>query len=68
MIIEDDGPGIEAELREQVLNRGTRADELQPGQGIGLAMVQELVEAYQGRLVIDDSELGGAAVTLKLPL
>jgi two-component system sensor histidine kinase PhoQ len=68
LVIEDDGPGIEAELREQVLNRGTRADEIQPGQGIGLAMVQELVAAYQGRLAIGDSRLGGASVALMLPL
>ncbi len=60
LLIDDDGPGIAPALRSEVLNRGTRADELQPGQGIGLAMVQELVEAYDGSLAIDDSPLGGA--------
>jgi len=62
--IADDGPGIELQLRSQVLNRGTRADVLQPGQGIGLAMVQDLIAAYEGQLEIGDSELGGASIRL----
>ena len=65
--IEDDGPGIEPALREEVLNRGTRADMIQTGQGIGLAMVRELVDAYGGSLRIGDSSMGGAAVVLRLP-
>ena len=65
--IDDDGPGIDTALREQVLNRGTRADELQPGQGIGLAMVHELVGAYSGTLTIADSDWGGAAIIMELP-
>lgn len=68
LVIEDDGPGIDGGLRQEVLNRGTRADEIQPGQGIGLAMVQELVTAYQGQLSIGDSRWGGARVSLELPL
>jgi two-component system sensor histidine kinase PhoQ len=68
VVIEDDGPGIDGSMREQVLNRGTRVDEIQPGQGIGLAMVQELVAAYEGQLAIGDSRWGGAAVSLTLPL
>ena len=68
VIIEDDGPGIDGSLRQQVLDRGTRADEIQPGQGIGLAMVQELVAAYKGRLTIGDSRWGGASVSLTLPI
>jgi len=65
--IEDDGPGIAAQLRSEVLNRGTRADRLQPGQGIGLAMVQELLEAYEGELEIAESRWGGALIKLTLP-
>ena len=62
--IADDGPGIEPALRSEVLNRGTRADQVQPGQGIGLAMVQDLLEAYSGHLEIADSQLGGASIRL----
>ncbi len=67
LVIDDDGPGIDEALREQVLNRGTRADEIQPGQGIGLAMVHELVGAYSGELSIDESDWGGASIRMDLP-
>jgi two-component system, OmpR family, sensor histidine kinase PhoQ len=65
--VDDDGPGLPPALRAEVLNRGTRADEVQPGQGIGLAVVAELVEFYQGRLILDDSDLGGLSVRIELP-
>ncbi|MBX3705251.1 MAG: hypothetical protein KF911_01365 [Pseudomonadales bacterium] len=65
--IDDDGPGLAPELRAEVLNRGTRADELQPGQGIGLSVVAELVDLYQGRLVLEESDLGGLRVRIELP-
>jgi len=64
--VDDDGPGIDPALRREVLNRGTRADQVQPGQGIGLAMVQELVDAYGGGLDIGLSPLGGARIRLTL--
>ncbi|MFU8815477.1 MAG: ATP-binding protein [Pseudomonadales bacterium] len=65
--VDDDGQGIPPGVREAVLNRGTRADEVQPGQGIGLAVVAELVALYGGRLSIGDSDLGGARLELELP-
>lgn len=64
--IDDDGPGIPAHLREEVMNRGTRADEVQAGQGIGLSVVAELIELYAGELTISDSPLGGARLQLVL--
>ena len=67
LVVEDDGPGIPAEVRRAVLDRGTRADEVQPGQGIGLAVVAELVALYHGALRIEESDLGGARVVLQLP-
>lgn len=65
--IEDDGSGIPEAMREDVLNRGKRLDEIQNGQGIGLAVVTELVALYQGQLGIDESKFGGAAINLQLP-
>ena len=65
--IEDDGPGIPAGERERSLRRGTRLDQLTPGQGLGLAVAADIVASYRGRLDIDDSPLGGAMVTLVLP-
>lgn len=65
--LEDDGPGIPPEFREEVLNRGTRADQVQQGQGIGLAVVAELVELYHGSLSISESRWGGTEIRLDLP-
>ena len=65
--IEDDGPGMPAELRAQGPKRGLRADESTPGHGIGLAMVADMAELYGGELQLGSSPLGGARVDLILP-
>jgi two-component system, OmpR family, sensor histidine kinase PhoQ len=65
--VEDDGPGISAEDRARVLRRGVRADEKVPGHGLGLSMVQDTVDLYGGRLAIEDSPLGGARISVRLP-
>lgn len=65
--VEDDGPGIAQEIREAVLNRGTRGDQVAPGQGIGLSVVSELVALYGGSLTIGESSLGGASVEISWP-
>jgi two-component system sensor histidine kinase PhoQ len=67
IVIEDDGAGIAANDRQRMLERGARADEAVPGQGLGLAMVQEIVALYEGRLDIGDSKLGGARIVVTLP-
>jgi signal transduction histidine kinase len=65
--VEDDGPGIPAELRETVLRRGVRADETASGSGLGLAIVRDLAELYGGSIELGQSPLGGLRATLKLP-
>jgi two-component system sensor histidine kinase PhoQ len=65
--VEDDGPGVPAERAQQVLERGVRADESVPGHGIGLAVVRDIAAAYDGRVDIGRSELGGASVALVVP-
>jgi two-component system sensor histidine kinase PhoQ len=64
--VEDDGPGIAADKRQQALARGTRLDERPIGQGIGLSVVRELAELYRGSVAIDESSLGGARITVRL--
>ncbi len=65
--VEDDGPGIAAEKIEMVLQRGVRGDERVQGHGIGLSIVQDIVHAYQGELVVDRSpEFGGARFSVTL--
>jgi len=65
--IEDDGGGIPESLRAEVLSRGARLDEIVSGQGIGLAVVSDLVQLYKGNLAIDDSEMGGAKISVTIP-
>lgn len=62
--IDDDGPGIPENKRELIFNRGQRADTLRPGQGLGLALVEEIVLQYEGKVVVGDSPLGGARMTI----
>lgn len=62
LIIDDDGPGIHESKREMIFLRGQRADRMRPGQGIGLAVAVEIIEQYQGEILISDSALGGARV------
>lgn len=65
--IDDDGPGLTPEQREQVLARGVRADERMPGSGLGLNIVHELVQSYGGALSLARSPLGGLRAELQLP-
>lgn len=65
--IDDDGEGIVATQREEVLRRGVRADEKVPGTGLGLAIVDELARLYGGELTLNDSSLGGLRASLTLP-
>src|SRR5688572_16672940 len=62
----DDGRGITAAEAETLFQRGKRADESVPGQGIGLAVVHETVELYRGALDVGRSELGGAELRVEL--
>jgi two-component system sensor histidine kinase PhoQ len=66
--VEDDGPGIEPGQAGRVLGRGVRLDENTPGHGIGLPMVRDIVEAYDGHLEIGRSGHGGARILISLPL
>lgn len=65
--VDDDGPGIEAGQRAQVLNRGTRMDEQVAGHGLGLGIVRDIVDTWGGSLGLEDSGLGGLCVRIQLP-
>ncbi|QGN37671.1 two-component system sensor histidine kinase PhoQ [Klebsiella oxytoca] len=62
ILVEDDGPGIPKTMRDAVFDRGQRADTLRPGQGVGLSVARDIVEQYDGRILTEDSLLGGACM------
>ena len=62
--IDDDGDGLDATEIERILQRGTRLDEATEGQGIGLAVVADIVESYNIEVEFSDSALGGLRVEL----
>ena len=65
VVIDDNGYGISIEKQEFVLQRGARADTLVQGQGIGLAVVTDIVSSYEGTIVVGSSDLGGAKITMR---
>jgi signal transduction histidine kinase len=67
IVVQDDGPGIDAGRRDAVMARGARLDESVPGSGLGLAIVQELVGLYGGSVSLDAAAGGGLRVALNLP-
>ena len=63
LCIEDDGPGCAPQALDHLGQRDVRNDEQIAGHGLGLSIVQEIVEQYDGRLSFDRSEaLGGFRV------
>jgi two-component system sensor histidine kinase PhoQ len=66
LVVEDDGAGIPPKDRERILNRGLRLDSKESGQGIGLAVVVEIVGRYGGEIKVGESALGGAKITVAL--
>jgi two-component system sensor histidine kinase PhoQ len=68
LAVEDDGPGVDLDNVETLLQRGARGDERVQGHGIGLAIVQDIVRAYRGELKVEKSvELGGARFSVHFP-
>jgi two-component system sensor histidine kinase RstB len=70
--IDDDGPGIPSKERERVLEPFARLDPSRSrnsgGLGLGLTIVDRIVSAAGGQLKLEDSEFGGACVTLVWPV
>ncbi|HYW02766.1 MAG TPA: ATP-binding protein [Gammaproteobacteria bacterium] len=66
--VEDDGPGIPERHADRLLRRGVRGDQSVQGQGIGLAVVGDIVVMYGGEVSVERSpDLGGARVSVTLP-
>jgi len=65
LTVADDGPGCSEPELADLTRRGYRLDETQPGHGLGLSIVRDIVGFYNGSLVFDRSPvLGGLRVTV----
>ena len=71
IVIEDNGPGIPKERREDVFKAFFRLDESRNsetgGVGLGLSIARDIVLAHGGTISLDDSQLGGLKAVLRFP-
>ena len=63
IVVEDDGPGIEPNMEALIRQRGGRLDE-SGGAGLGLSLVQDILDAYRWRMGFERSPLGGLSLRL----
>jgi two-component system, OmpR family, osmolarity sensor histidine kinase EnvZ len=72
IIIDDDGPGIAADKREQVFKPFHRLEESRNqetgGVGLGLTIARDIARGHGGDVVLEDSPLGGLRARIHLPL
>lgn len=71
LVVSDDGPGIPTQHRQAVFTRFTRLDQSRSreagGAGLGLAIVQDIINRHHGDIVITDAHPHGARVAVSLP-
>lgn len=65
--VDDDGPGIPEELLPVVFDRFRRGD-TKGGVGLGMAIAKRIVELHEGTVTAENRSVGGARVTLRLPV
>lgn len=61
--VDDDGPGVAAELRGNIFDPFFSRRE--GGIGLGLTIVQQIVEVHQGRIQVTESPWGGARFDIR---
>jgi two-component system, NtrC family, sensor histidine kinase HydH len=64
--IEDNGPGVPAELREQIFNPFFTSKK--DGVGLGLSIVAKIVDDHRGAIRLDSNPAGGARFHVFLPI
>lgn len=72
VMVDDDGPGIPLDQREDVFRPFFRLDEARNvdggGTGLGLAIARDIARAHGGDIMLGDSPLGGLRATVRLPV
>ncbi|MFE0753515.1 ATP-binding protein [Inquilinus sp. NPDC058860] len=72
LVVDDDGPGIPPDQREEAMKPFVRLDESRNqetgGTGLGLAIARDVARRHGGDLVLSTSPMGGLRCTVRLPL
>lgn len=72
IIVDDNGPGIPAEMREEVFKPFVRLDDArnldETGTGLGLAIAQDIAHAHGGNITLAESPLGGLRAVVTIPV
>ena len=70
--VDDDGPGIAPELREDVFKPFLRLDDArnqdEGGTGLGLAIARDIARSHGGEITLGDNPLGGLRATVRVPV
>lgn len=70
--VDDNGPGIPADKREEVFRPFYRLDDARNqdtgGTGLGLAIARDIVIGHGGDIALSDSTLGGLKVVIRIPV
>ena len=67
LVIEDNGPGFPPDIASRALERFVKGKH-SPGNGLGLAFADAVVQAHGGRVKVSNRPSGGATVKLSLPV
>jgi signal transduction histidine kinase len=68
LVVEDNGPGIPADLKDKVFAPYFTTKHSKGGTGLGLAIVHRIVSDHGGRIAVADALGGGARFAIELPL
>jgi two-component system sensor histidine kinase PilS (NtrC family) len=66
ILVEDSGPGVDPGLLSRIFDPFFTTRD--GGSGLGLPVAHRTIEAHQGTIMVDQSELGGARFTIDLPI
>jgi two-component system, OmpR family, osmolarity sensor histidine kinase EnvZ len=70
--VDDDGPGIRPEMREEVFKPFLRLDNArnqdEVGTGLGLAIARDIARSHGGDITLGDSPMGGLRATVRVPV
>jgi len=67
-IVEDTGPGIDAQYKESIFERFVKVDNFTPGTGLGLAVARQIMDIVDGKIYLDTTYLDGARFVVEWPV